>query len=210
MSQTKEIQDSNEEKNEKKEENEDKVELADIYSKGKKAVFLLLKINEKLTGSDSEVEFIGETKHSLEHIMPQTPKKEWKDIIEDTDIHQKYLNTLGNMTLVSQSYNSTLSNNQFPVKKKLYEKSSYEITRQVSRKYSDWYENKNSSESLNKLLKDLSKKPGCLSDKIRSQADKLADAIQNDSKSTRLENMFKERSEQLTIELVKVFKWEIV
>jgi len=53
---------------------------------------------------------------TIEHIMPQTLSKEWKTMLGEshTNIHKKWLHTLGNMNLTG--YNSELSNNPFEEK----------------------------------------------------------------------------------------------
>lgn len=56
---------------------------------------------------------------TIEHIMPQTPSDEWKEYLGENweDIYREYLHTIGNLTLVTQGWNSTLSNNSFALKK---------------------------------------------------------------------------------------------
>ncbi|EEC22645.1 hypothetical protein HP9810_889g25 [Helicobacter pylori 98-10] len=53
---------------------------------------------------------------TVEHIMPQTLEEEWeRDLGEDfQEIHNKYLHTIGNLTLTG--YNSTYSNKSFKEK----------------------------------------------------------------------------------------------
>ncbi|MDR2081782.1 MAG: DUF262 domain-containing HNH endonuclease family protein [Campylobacteraceae bacterium] len=54
---------------------------------------------------------------TIEHIMPQTLSKKWKDEIgiEHEFIHSTYLHTIGNLTLTA--YNSEMSNKSFSEKK---------------------------------------------------------------------------------------------
>ena len=56
---------------------------------------------------------------TIEHVMPQTLSPEWKAHLgfnwEQT--YKDYLDTLGNLTLVSQEWNSELSNSPYPNKK---------------------------------------------------------------------------------------------
>ncbi len=90
------------------------------------------------------LENVGDTKEPVdtkecttEHIMPQTLTEEWKrDLGENFQaIHEKYLHTIGNLTLTG--YNSEYSNNSFQEKK--YMKNGF----------------KQSPLKLNKSLKDL-------------------------------------------------------
>jgi uncharacterized protein with ParB-like and HNH nuclease domain len=56
---------------------------------------------------------------TVEHIMPQTPTKEWKLKLGDNwqEIHNKYLHTLGNLSLTAK--NSELSNNSLESKQQI-------------------------------------------------------------------------------------------
>lgn len=58
---------------------------------------------------------------SIEHILPQTPSEDWKNelgVDELKQIYRDYLDTWGNLTLVTSEWNSKLSNSAFLVKKK--------------------------------------------------------------------------------------------
>lgn len=61
----------------------------------------------------------GDSELSIEHIMPQSPNKEWKDDLGANweEVHQQYLHTLPNLTLTG--YNSKYSNNSFKKKKSI-------------------------------------------------------------------------------------------
>lgn len=61
---------------------------------------------------------------SIEHIMPQNKTEEWEKEIgnEYFMIHEKYLHTLGNLTLTG--YNSELSDKPFKIKKQMIEEKS--------------------------------------------------------------------------------------
>lgn len=56
---------------------------------------------------------------TIEHIMPQTLSEEWKTHIGKSweQTYKDYLDTLGNLTLVTQEWNSELSNSPFQNKK---------------------------------------------------------------------------------------------
>jgi len=58
---------------------------------------------------------------TIEHILPQTPSSDWKTYLGTNweEIYTDYLHTLGNLTLVTQEWNSKLSNSSFENKKKL-------------------------------------------------------------------------------------------
>lgn len=62
-------------------------------------------------------EKISLKEYTLEHIMPQTLTKVWKDALGENfeDIHENFLNNIGNLTLTG--YNSEYSNRSFEEKK---------------------------------------------------------------------------------------------
>lgn len=70
----------------------------------------------------------GDTKEKLstsnltiEHIMPQTLSKSWRQYISDKD-HEEYVHTLGNLSITG--YNSEMSNKSFEEKKKILKQNS--------------------------------------------------------------------------------------
>lgn len=56
---------------------------------------------------------------TIEHVMPQTLDEAWQAELGENyeQIHEQYLNTLGNLTLVTAEWNSSLSNSAFKFKK---------------------------------------------------------------------------------------------
>ncbi|GAA7926276.1 DUF262 and DUF1524 domain-containing protein [Helicobacter pylori] len=83
----------------------------DFYNLKEKKYFF-----ERLENFDTE-EPVDTQKCTIEHIMPQTLTEEWKrDLGENFQaIHDKYLHTIGNLTLTG--YNSEYSNNSFQKKR---------------------------------------------------------------------------------------------
>lgn len=87
----------------------------DIYNfKSKNKLHLL----ERLENYDnvekvSVEELLNEGKLNIEHIMPRTLSVKWKEFLGDNwkEMHDKYINTLGNITLTG--YNSKMSNRLF-------------------------------------------------------------------------------------------------
>ncbi|NHB47973.1 DUF262 domain-containing protein [Helicobacter pylori] len=72
---------------------------------------------ERLESSFGTKEPVDTQKCTIEHIMPQTLTPEWqKDLGENFEaIHEKYLHTIGNLTLTG--YNSEYRNNSFQEKR---------------------------------------------------------------------------------------------
>ncbi|MDD9955245.1 MAG: DUF262 domain-containing protein [Anaerolineaceae bacterium] len=85
-----------------------------IYSRRQNRQFLvysLLEINRCLPqGVDVTPVLVDDP--TVEHIMPQQPGAEWqRELGPDHErVHRDLLNTLGNLTLVTQGYNSRMSN----------------------------------------------------------------------------------------------------
>ncbi len=81
-------------------------------------VMLFERINDHLCAG-TDVKTVLDGTPTLEHILPQTLTSWWKTELgeEADDIAREWKHTLGNLTLVTQSYNSALSNNSFPEKR---------------------------------------------------------------------------------------------
>ncbi|MBD8026046.1 DUF262 domain-containing protein [Ureibacillus sp. Re31] len=69
----------------------------------------------------------------LEHIMPKKIG-DWK---VHEDVHQKYLNRLGNLTLLADEYNKSIKNKVFEKKKEVYKNSKIEMTKKLC-SYREW------------------------------------------------------------------------
>ncbi|GAA9144743.1 hypothetical protein HpHA175_12840 [Helicobacter pylori] len=84
----------------------------DFYNFKKRNIFF-----ERLENFDRK-ERVYTHEYTTEHIMPQTLTEEWeRDLGENfQEIHDKYLNTIGNLTLTG--YNSEYSNKSFQEKKR--------------------------------------------------------------------------------------------
>lgn len=85
-----------------------------------KTVLVLETINRHLSvGSGGYTEL--DDRPTIEHIMPQQspPSDAWKGELgaDWEQTHENYLHTLGNLTLVTQQWNSALSNDPFATKK---------------------------------------------------------------------------------------------
>jgi len=57
---------------------------------------------------------------TVEHIMPQKLSTEWQNALGPLwqQVHAEFLNTFGNLTLVTGEWNSSLSISPFPIKLK--------------------------------------------------------------------------------------------
>ena len=95
-----------------------------IYGKGSQArekiVLVLESINRYLSiKSQSGGYTVLDNAPTIEHVMPQTPSPEWKTHLGSgwEQIYKDYLDTIGNLTLVTQEWNWDLSNSPFENKK---------------------------------------------------------------------------------------------
>lgn len=67
---------------------------------------------------------------NLEHILPEHPADNWPDW-EEEDI-RAYFKRIGNLALLRATHNSDLKNSNFKEKSKVYQKSPYVLTKQIS------------------------------------------------------------------------------
>lgn len=87
--------------------------------------YLLRKINNY---DNNETRIISDNNLiHIEHVMPKNIN-EWNVSKED---HQKYLNRLGNLTLLGQEYNKNASNKNFEMKKEIYSQSTIQMTKSL-------------------------------------------------------------------------------
>lgn len=83
-----------------------------------------------------------EEKTQIEHIWPQRPKAFDSWLEEEKEKHSKYVHKLGNLTITG--WNQTLSNKdfwneeEFNVKRPIYEKSNLRVQRELAKKYNKW------------------------------------------------------------------------
>lgn len=99
--------------------------MANFYSV-KQSRFYLALIEESLTKMRPN---LSDGITQVEHIMPQTPTKAWKEEFGGDDSkYAQYVNSIGNLTLIR--HNSELGNKPFAEKKKIYsENESLQIAR---------------------------------------------------------------------------------
>ncbi|GAA3656562.1 GmrSD restriction endonuclease domain-containing protein [Asaccharospora irregularis] len=96
-------------------------ETKDIYNtKSKNKLYLLERLENYNNKERVDLEnLINDNTLNIEHIMPQTLTNKWKESLGENykEIHNKYLHTIGNLTLTG--YNSKLSNKTFEEKKEM-------------------------------------------------------------------------------------------
>ena len=84
----------------------------------RKTSLILGSINRHLSSGSGGFTTLDDSA-TIEHILPQSPDESWQsELREDLDqIQRTYTDTFGNLTLVTQEWNSSLSNAPFTVKK---------------------------------------------------------------------------------------------
>lgn len=94
-------------------------------------------------------------KITIEHILPQTMSDEWKHYLGGEEksmiIHNTYLNCIGNLAMLSASYNSSNSNKLWTFKKNILNECQFILTQDAS-KYDAW--NENNIKNRNMILSD--------------------------------------------------------
>jgi uncharacterized protein with ParB-like and HNH nuclease domain len=98
---------------------------------------LLLEHFERSYGHPEPVDF---NNLEIEHVMPQTLTDWWKAHLgKDWEtIYEKYLHTIGNLTLVAAPKNPELSNLPFPQKKEWFAKSHLELSKYIAQMWDNW------------------------------------------------------------------------
>jgi uncharacterized protein with ParB-like and HNH nuclease domain len=99
-----------------------------IYERPRIARYVL----EALEEAYKHKEVVDTGSATIEHVMPQTLSDEWQLALgaDYAVIHEKWLDTLGNLTLTS--YNSELGNLPFKEKKDLLQNTHFELTRWIN------------------------------------------------------------------------------
>lgn len=122
----------------------EKLREKDIYNlKAKNKVFFLERLENYKNRERVDVEkMLEEGSLSIEHVMPQTLSPAWKKYLGDEaeQIHERFLHTLGNITLTA--YNSELSNKMY--REKLTQEDGLLVSRLYLngffKNYPDWNE----------------------------------------------------------------------
>lgn len=93
---------------------------------------ILAEINNHLTGDEGPHYSANDLEINLEHILPRKYKRFWPNCEADfPGSPHKYLNRLGNLTLLGRELNSDIGNTGFETKKALYEADCLIITRRL-------------------------------------------------------------------------------
>lgn len=114
------------------------------------AKYVLREINDFY---DNETTVIKDNnKIQLEHIMPKALGDKWNI---DNELHTKYLNKIGNLTLLYNKLNNKIKNNTFEVKKQSYSESTIQLNKELIN-FKEW--NIKNIESRQKKLSEIAVK----------------------------------------------------
>jgi len=120
---------------------QDGLKHSPLYSNATTATKYLLYKIEHFRNSQNRTLTVNYDDLTIEHILPQTEYSNldtcWTDSF-DLGNYEKYIHTLGNLTLVTQEKNSQLGNRGYDVKKEIYRTDSFTGTKAIDEKYNEW------------------------------------------------------------------------
>ncbi len=121
----------------------------DMFLNNKKVLrYILFRIENNLISTNEKIQY---KKWTLEHIIPQKGSK-WRKNISNYELnHPKNIHRIGNFTLTKD--NTTLSNDNYETKLKIFKKSSIHITKELISDYPDNFEIGDSDINNNVLLR---------------------------------------------------------
>lgn len=117
----------------------DSILLSQLYSNNRAGTkYILYKIEYYLNTQNRSMT-IPYDSLTIEHILPETEYSKlppcWRNNF-DSDSHEQYIHTLGNLTLITQGKNSSLGNECFSEKKNQYKNDTFLLTKEL--KEDDW------------------------------------------------------------------------
>lgn len=95
--------------------------------------YILCQLEKQLSGIDHDFESDAFT---IEHILPQNPESGWDAFSESEQEPMTY--RIGNMTLLEKDRNKDMGNSDYPIKRDIYNKSNFLITRKISEENKEW------------------------------------------------------------------------
>lgn len=101
------------------------IRFAKMYTRNQERLVLILDTVNRGLSQGSGAYTVLDGAPTLEHILPQSVTDIWQTELGDdwAEVQREHLHTLGNLTLVTQSWNSSLANHSFIVKKERLAKS---------------------------------------------------------------------------------------
>ncbi len=135
----------------------DSLKHSPIYANSSTGTKYLLYKIEHFRNSQNRTLTVNFEDLTVEHILPQTEYSNldicWTDSF-DLGEYEKYVHTLGNLTLVTQEKNSQLGNRCYGAKKDIYKTDSFIGTKDIDNTYNEW-EASSIAEHADKLISDF-------------------------------------------------------
>ncbi len=95
--------------------------------------YILCALEKHLSGTEHN---FGSDRFNIEHVLPQNPQGGW-DTFSDEEV-DAMIYRLGNMTLIERQANQDAGNSPYAAKRLSYQKSIFEITRQLATDHTGW------------------------------------------------------------------------
>lgn len=103
-------------------------------SRNKKiARYILFQIEQRESGRQWNAD---SAKYTLEHVLPERPGERWPQFNEQEQ--DRFVYRLGNLTLLSDTANRDLGNNDFTQKRSAFRRSEFAITQRLADECDDW------------------------------------------------------------------------
>lgn len=135
----------------------DSLKHSPIYANSSTGTKYLLYKIEHFRNSQNRTLTVNFEDLTVEHILPQTEYSNldscWTDSF-DLGEYEKYVHTLGNLTLVTQEKNSQLGNRCYGTKKDIYKTDSFIGTKDIDNTYNEW-EASSIAEHAERLISDF-------------------------------------------------------
>ena len=143
--------------------------LGSVYKRSKAVLpFILLDYSEFLSSFQHELEdlkdFVKTKSLTVEHILSQTPKFSLDTHgFQSEEEYLEFKDTMGNLTLLEKSINSSVKNKNISEKISFYDKSKFKMTKLLATEitYSNQFDKKDIEARTEKLMKYMERKWWC-------------------------------------------------
>jgi len=122
---------------------EEDIMVKPIYFNNSAATKYILYKIEFFINSQNYTTTVAYDNLTIEHILPETEYSKLPDCWQenfDLETYERRLHTLGNLTLITQEMNSSIGNICFEDKKEVYEKDTFNLTKNIAKNYDEWNE----------------------------------------------------------------------
>ena len=118
-------------------------------SRNRKVVrYILFELEKNASGKSLDFE---DSNYTIEHILPESPDNSW-DHIDDAS-HNRNIYKIGNMTILLEKDNRKIGNCSYDIKKDVFSKSDFVITKNIPKHYADKWNEKTILSRQNNMAK---------------------------------------------------------